>query len=234
MLGVVWGAEQAGLGDATPLEELAVRGTTGQVAAMSSAGQVVPDLGTVVAWDEQGMPMALLGRGWDRTRAPELAALAGALQPDGKGGWTLPPEARPDMPVVAYQGSPEVLTTTEAPTAASFDVQYRDGDDGLLDVYGAVASPEAYEAFRFLAPDVRRAAIGEHDAFVGQAAGIDGLSIVTWREPDGLVVRVVGSGDVDLDATTAAARAAQEIDPPQWADLVEATVGCERQAEQAS
>lgn len=49
--------------------------------------------------------------------------------------------------------------------------------------------------------------------------------MVTWREPDGLVVRIVGIG-VPLDTARDVANKTRELTTDEWAALVEADDPC--------
>ena len=67
-----------------------------------------------------------------------------------------------------------------------------------------------------------------HDGLVGNAWRDEGPAVVTWREPDGLVVRIVGLG-VPLDTAREVAERSRVLSKAQWAALVEAEDRCPEQ-----
>ena len=227
MVGVVWG-DATGLAEGAPLP-VEVRGTSGVAAPISLVHpDVPPSLGTLVTWQEDGQPVSVYGRSWGLDRAGELVAMADALERRGD-GWALPPAALPDGFREVFAGGPHDLGVLP-PAPATYEVQYRHPDGGTLTVSGRVASPAAFEAFRFLADGMRWAVLGGRRVLVGtpwSAPSGTGPALVTWQEPDGLVVRVVGVRHVDLAATTAAAAAVEDLEPARWAELVESSVGCD-------
>jgi hypothetical protein len=105
MLGVFWGTEgsAAGDGDSWPVT---VRGVDGVSAPLTVFQQVVLDeLGTVIAWEEEGFFVGLYGRGFDTEQTPELLAYAETLS-HGDDGFELPTDALPPGYGEIYAGSP--------------------------------------------------------------------------------------------------------------------------------
>lgn len=113
------------------------------------------------------------------------------------------------------------------PVGSSYDVVYRQlAGENLITVSGYEMTAEEFNAFRFFALPLEREDIGGRDALVGNAWGNSGPAVVTWREPDGLVVRFVGNGDDLLAQVRDLATDADELDRDDWADIVNATAPC--------
>lgn len=93
-----------------------------------------------------------------------------------------------------------------------------------MTVSGQEMSPEAFEAFRFLTSELGREKIEGRDVIIGNAWR-DSLAVATWREPDGLVVRIVGLG-ADLEEVRGVARAARGLDRSEWVAMVGGTSDC--------
>jgi hypothetical protein len=225
MLAVAWGRQGGYDGDGAPTP-VAVRGTEGVAAPISVFQQVVlDDLGTVIAWDEGDDPVGLYGRLWDESRTDELVAFADALVVEN-GSFSLPTEAMPDGYEEVYSGSSDPMSLAFTPGAA-YAVRYMgEGDDGApLTIDGFVASPEDFEAVRFLAAGLEPTTVANHEALAGYAWGERGPAVVTWREPDGLVVRLLGLGH-DLDAVETIADATRELTRAEWVDLIETPDDC--------
>lgn len=228
MLGVVWGPEEAGDhagdGDATPVR---VRGTDGVTAPITVFQQVIPDeLGTVVAWRERGLAVGLYGRGWDAGRAGELVALADRLEVVD-GGFRIPAAALPAGYVEVVAGNPPGMSLV-VNLRATYNVTYQVAGPergALVQLSGMVATAAEFDAFRFLAPGVQRSTLGDRPALVGHAWGPDGPAVVSWREADGFVVRLVGVG-VDLPTVREAALAARVLTRDEWVALVESGNDC--------
>jgi hypothetical protein len=128
-------------------------------------------------------------------------------------------------------GYQEVLSGDRAVTSLVFPpsplywLRYQ-GDGGLLDVSGLQMSESEFEAFRFFTLGVDQGEVAGYDGLVGNAWGAHGPAVVTWREPDGLVVRIVGTG-VPLETARDVAEQARDLTDDEWADLVEAEDTCE-------
>jgi hypothetical protein len=83
-----------------------------------------------------------------------------------------------------------------------------------------------FEAFRFFTLSIEHERLDARDALVGNTWHSDaGPAVVTWHEPDGLVVRIVGIG-VPLDTARQVAAASRELSPEEWAELVETDSHC--------
>lgn len=244
MLGVLWGEQShAGDGDATPVK---VRGADGVAAPITVFQQVIlEELGTVIAWDEDGRSVGLYGRGWEQARPNELVALAEQLElVDGR--FRLPEAALPDGFHEVFAGSSSALSLVFSPSS-EYEVRYEtvaheapedqpagDSDqpelppaaDGQVTVSGFMASSPAYEAFRFLTLGLHHTEVGGRQGIAGNAWTEDaGPAVVTWREPDGLVVRLVGLG-VNLDTVQQMAHETRELTRPEWLQLVEDSTYC--------
>lgn len=244
MLGVLWGEEShAGDGDAKPVK---VRGADGVAAPITVFQQtILEELGTVIAWDEEGRSVGLYGRRWARARTNELVALAEQLElVDGR--YRLPEAALPDGFHEVFTGSSSALSLLFSPSP-EYEVRYETvaheapeeqpaggsdqpelppAADGQVTISGFMASSPAYEAFRFLTLGLHQSEIGGRQVIAGNAWTEDaGPAVVTWREPDGLVVRLVGLG-VDLDTVQRMARETHELTRPEWLQLVEDSTYC--------
>jgi hypothetical protein len=223
MLAVIWnpasGDNHAGDGTTTPVK---VRGHDGVAAPITVFQQtILPELGTVIAWSEDGMNFGLYGRGWSVSQRGELVRMANSLH-TADGGYAI--EFLPDGFGRVYTGSSSA-TSLFLMTASPLYLEHFKGERGLLDLGGFAMSAEEFETFRFFTTDVKRQRVNNRDALVGTAWGKDGPSVVTWREPDGLVIRIVGIG-VPLDKALALAAATRELGDGEWIHVVEHDVDC--------
>lgn len=226
MVGLLWGerdGDQRGDGDATPVR---VRGTDGVAAPITVFQQTIPDgLGTVITWREGTVSVGLYGRFWDRSRTDELVALADSLDfVDGE--FRLPQEARPKNYEQLFAGSPHSLELIFA-TNTTYTVHYKTIDAAsVLTISGYVLSAEEFEAVRFFAAGLRRSTTAGREALAGDAwQRSGGPAMVTWREADGLVVRLVGFG-VDLATVHEMAEKSEELSRAEWVELVESDDEC--------
>ena len=226
MLGLLWNpADGGGFGGDGPSEPVTVRGQRGVAAPITVFQQaVIPELGTVVAWTEGDRSFGLYGRGWPMERAHELVAIADRLETDGD-GVTIPDHALPEGFAEIVAGDPS-LASLVLPPSPVYSLRYR-GDGGLLELSGLEQSEAEFEAFRFLTVGVDRGDAGGRDGLAGGAWYGDGPAVVTWREPDGLVVRVVGIG-VPIEVVREVAAEARELTDVEWAALVEAEDRCQQ------
>lgn len=223
MLGVVWGTEdQAGDGDATPVR---VRGTDGVAAPITVFQQaIIDELGTVIAWEEDGLSVGLYGRRWDPSRTDDLIALVDSLE-FVNGRFRLPAGSLPEGYTQVFQGLPSALSLVFA-TDAEYRISYGDADgQHSLAISGFLAASDEFEAVRFLTLGLEHRVIAGRDAIVGNAWGQDGPAVVTWREDDGLVVRLVGLG-IDLATATYAAEATRDLNRSEWVEFVERESEC--------
>lgn len=233
MVGIRWGSDAPYFGDGshTPVR---VRGVDGVAAPIGVfQGVALEELGTVIAWSEDGREVGLYGRGFDLDRAPELIEIADDLvYRDGE--YSLPSSALPDGWDVVFRGSSAtfgVIFTTSA-----YDIRYRSTADqtptgtagtppepgGTLTLSGLVTTPGEFEAFRFFTIGLHREELAGRDAYVGSAWFEGGPYVATWREPDGSTVRIVGLGG-DIETIREVARNTRELNRDEWTDIVEAT-----------
>lgn len=232
MLGVMWSPDDghAGDGDPTPVR---VRGTDGVAAPISVFQQVVlPDVGTVVAWEEEGLEVGLYGRGWALSRADELVALADNLVFDvAARTFALPEGARPAGYREVFAGSPTSMSVL-IPPGPGYQVRYQPSVDeaggGIVTLSATVASAPEAEAYRFLGIDTRRETLDGRPAVAGSLwhAG-EGPWVESWREPDGLTVRIVGMG-VEEGAVRQVAAATRELSRDEWTAVVDSAEDCFR------
>lgn len=227
MLGVLWNprgdhGDGSHAGDGAR-EAVTVRGRDGVAAPITVFQQVVlPDLGTVVAWTEGDRSLGLYGRQWSIDRADELVAIAERLE-EVDGRFRLPDDALPDGYAEVFAGSQSVTGLIVSPPSR-YSVRYQ-GPDGLLTLSGLHMTEDEFEAFRFFTIGVDRDEVADRDALAGNAWHQDGPAVVTWHEPDGLVVRIVGIG-VPLDAAERVAGEARELTSEEWVALVEGDSAC--------
>ena len=223
MLGVFWttgDGDHGGDGDRQPVT---VRGQSGVAAPITVFQQtVLPELGTVIAWSEGGRALGLYGRQWPVERSNELVSIANHLE-EVDGDHRIPDAALPDGYAEVFSGDPSILSIV-LPFSSLYWVQY-EGDDGRLSVHGRQMSEEEFEAFRFLTIRVDQGEARGHPALVGHAWGEDGPAVVTWREPDGLVVRILGMG-VPLATARQVAERSRELTDEEWVALVEEDGRC--------
>jgi hypothetical protein len=226
MVGLLWSpADHGGHGGDGDSEPVTVRGHSGLAAPITVFQQtIIPELGTVIAWTEGDRAFGLYGRGWPIERADELVAIADRLE-ETDAGPHIPDDALPTGYAEVFEGHPSVTSLLLAPSSV-YSLQYQ-GVDGLLGLNGLQMTEAEFEAFRFFTTGVDQGDAGGHDGLVGNAWHAKGPAVVTWREPDGLVVRIVGIG-VPLDAARRVATEARELTDEEWAALVEADDPCEQ------
>lgn len=225
MLGLFWNPAGDGshVGDGDS-EQVTVRGQRGFTAPITVFQQtILPELGTVIAWTEGDRAFGLYGRQWPVDRATELVEIANATE-DGPAGHRIPDDALPNGYDEVFAGDPGVSSLVFAPSPL-YSLRYQ-GADGLLDVNGLQMSEDEFEAFRFLTIGVDQGHVAGHEALVGNAWHDDGPAVVTWREPDGLVVRIVGIG-VPLATAEHVAERSRELSGDEWAELVESDATCD-------
>ena len=224
MLGLLW--DPAGEGDHAGDDRgrpVNVRGQRGMAAAITVFQQtILPDLGTVIAWTEGDRDFGLYGRQWPGG-ADELVGIANQLEPSN-GRFNLPEDALPNGYRQVFSGAPSAASIVIS-LSGLYTVHYQADDFGLLSVRGLQMTEEEFEAFRFFTLRVDRSEVAGHDALVGNAWTDDGPAVVTWRERDGLVVRIVGTG-VPLDVAREVAEQSRELTSEEWAALVEAESQC--------
>ena len=227
MLGLVWGPATAGRGGDGPAEAVTVRGAPGSAGPITVFQQVVlPELGTQIEWQEGDLRIGIYGRRWGEDRLDELVGLADSLEV-ADGAVRLPDSARPAGYHEVFAGSSSSLSLVLAPDLA-YQVQYGSTSGRIEQVVlsGMVQSAEAFEAFRFLTLDMERTTDGERTTIRGSAwSPADGPAVVTWRDADGFVLRVLGMG-VDPPVVSAIADASRELTAAEWSELVGATGAC--------
>jgi hypothetical protein len=225
MLGVFWNpAEDGGHRGDGDSEPVTVRGRSGVAAPITVFQQtILPELGSVIAWAEGDRELGLYGRGWSMDRADELVAIADRLE-EVETGFGIPVDALPQGYTEVFTGKSSVASLVVAPSPLYF-LRYQ-GDDGLLMVSGLQMSEEEFEAFRFFTIGVDKAEVAGRQGLVGNAWHAEGPSVVTWRDPDGLVVRIVGIG-VPLEIARQGADESRELTDEEWRALVEADDRCD-------
>jgi hypothetical protein len=224
MLGLLWnptGDEMhIGDGDANPVT---VRGHEGAAAPITVFQQVVlPELGTVVAWTEGDRVFGLYGRLWPIDRAGELVEIAEGIE-ERSGQFGIADDALPDGYDEIFAGAPDAAALVVTPSSI-YSLRFQ-GAGGLLKMEGLQMSEREFEAFRFFTVGIERGEVAGRDALVGNAWNDSGPAVVTWREQDGLVVRIVGLGVPLATAQEVAARS-RELSEAEWKALVEADDGC--------
>jgi hypothetical protein len=225
MLGLLWNPADNGThvgdGDTQPVT---VRGQSGFAAPITVFQQtILPELGTVIAWTEGDRAFGLHGRKWPIDRASELVEIANGIE-EASGGSRIPADARPDGYEEVFVGDPGVTSLVLAPSPL-YSLRYQ-GADGLLDVNGLQMSEDEFQAFRFFTIGVSEGEVAGYTALVGNSWHADGPAVVTWRESDGLVVRIVGIG-VPLATAEEVAEQSRELSENEWTDVVEAENPCE-------
>lgn len=226
MLGLFWDPADDGThaGDGDP-QPVTVRGRSGVAAPITVFQQtIVPELGTVIAWTEGDRDFGLYGREWPIDRAAELVEIANGIE-EASGGFRFPADGLPEGYEEVFAGDPGVAWLVLAPSPL-YSLQFQ-GEDGLLVVNGLQMSEDEFEAFRFLTIGVDEGEIAGRRGLVGNAWHADGPVVATWRESDGLVVRIVGFG-VPLPTAEEVADQSRELADGEWAALVEAEDSCTR------
>jgi hypothetical protein len=223
MLGLVWNAaDETHIGDGDA-RSVTVRGQRGAAAPITVFQQtVLPELGSVVAWTEGGRAFGLYGRGWSIERTDELVEIAEGIEERGD-GFGIADDALPGGFSELFAGDPGALALV-LPPSSNYSLRF-DAADGLLQVTGLEMSESEFEAFRFLTVGIERGEVAGRAALVGNAWNVAGPAVVTWREPDGLVVRIVGLG-VPLATAQEVAAQSRELSDAEWKAVVEAEDGC--------
>jgi hypothetical protein len=226
MLGVASGREEGsyeGDGEQSPVRVRGVQGSAAPIPVFQ--GVALEELGTVIAWREEDQEVGLFGRHWRLDRVDELVALADELR-FVDGVFRFPDDSLPEGYEEVFVGSSNDLSSLVT-TDATYQVNLRGrGDQGaFVDISGHLASATDLEAFRFLTLETRRTRLGGREVVTGNAWGEIGPVVVTWREPDGLVVRLIGLG-IDLDAAQQLATATRELTRREWIDLVGRSFDC--------
>ena len=224
IVGLLWGTGGGHGGDGTPTP-VSVRGTDGVAAPITVFQQtILEELGTVIAWEEDGEPMGLYGRGFDAGQIPELLDIAEAIDASD-GGFEIPPEHLPAGFAEVYRGSTSPLDLVLA-VDSTYSISYVNPDTrGMITISGQEMSPDAFQAMRFLTIGLAPQDLDGKDALVGNAWHSAGPTVVAWQEPDGLVVRIVGLG-TDLATVQAVAESTRDLNRLEWTDLVEGTSAC--------
>jgi hypothetical protein len=227
MVGLLWDradvTNHAGDGDPVPVT---VRGHEGVAAPITVFQQaIVPELGTVIAWTEGARAFGLYGKGWPLDRAPELVEIANGLR-GASGDFRIGAEALPQDYAEVFSGDPSIASIL-IPPAPLYSVRYQGDEISSLSVSGHQMTGAEFEAFRFLTIDIDQTEIAGRDVLAGNAWSDDGPAVVTWREPDGFVVRIVGLG-VPLSVAEEVAEQSRDLDDAEWSALVEADDRCAR------
>lgn len=224
MLGVFWSsADDGGHGGDGDTQPVTVRGKSGVAAPITVFQQtILPDLGTVIAWTEGDRAFGFYGRHWPIERANELVEIANELQ-EADGRFRIPAASLPDGYAEIFAGDPSVASLILAPSPL-YSLRY-EGEDGLLVVNGLQMTEGEFQAFRFFTIGVEQGQVAGHAGLVGTAWNEEGPAVITWRESDGLVVRIVGLG-VPLDTAREVAEQSRELSEDEWAALVEADDRC--------
>ncbi|MBA3303078.1 MAG: hypothetical protein H0U26_04320 [Acidimicrobiia bacterium] len=226
MLGVVSSSNEGGFAGDGELTPVQVRDTAGVTAPIPVfQGVALDELGTVVAWQEQGLEVGLYGRSWTVDQRDDLVALAEDLELVD-GAFRFPPGSPPEGYEEAFVGTRADLSLVFA-AGSSYQIQYygKGDSEGLITISGHLASEQEFEAFQFLTVGLRRERLRGREVLTGNAWTDTGPAVVTWRDPDGLVVRFVGSG-TDLETVQRMARDSPDLTRQQWVDLVEASYDC--------
>lgn len=219
MLGVVWGEEgdHAGDGTRTPVR---VRGRSGEAAPITVFQQVVlEDLGTVIAWDESDLSVGFYGRFWDADRTDELVALAEELV-FSDGAFHLPADGLPDGYRQVFAGDVSGLSLLFGRWEYWVTYQAPSEDHAPVNIMGLVQTDEEFETTRFFAHGLDVGEVEGRRALLGNAWHEEsGPGVATWREGDGLVVRVIGIG-TELETTLEVANASRDLSEEEWDEMV--------------
>jgi hypothetical protein len=197
-------------------------------------GAAIDGLGPAITWkDDQGF-VSVIGRGWTRAEAVELAGIASRVVA-GADGDELTDAARDGLDVLYRGPVGDVYVQYPSPIAAttysaSF-VPARGG--GTLQLYGSVPSAGAAAATRFFAPTLRRGTVGGRDVVEGVVTmtntdGRQPTHVVVWHDGDVmLVVRSQPSqyepSSADLDAFV---RSTHRLDRSEWEQLLDEGSAC--------
>ena len=211
------------LGDGKPIP-VEVRDAIGSAAPITVFKNIVlPRLGTVIAWSENGVSYGLYGRLYGEDRVPELVTLANKMQlVDGQ--LQLPADAFPAGYRALYRGSAKNLPLI-SPFSGIYQVEYRDGR-GIVSLSGREMTDAEYEATRFFTLDVARQKIGDRDAFVGQPWDTDQFSFAQWRDKSGVVVRLFGTSE-SVARVTKIAEKTKNLNAQQWGALAQIPTICD-------
>ncbi len=229
-----WGSSgNRGDGETTPVELRAEHGATDAVVApITVFQQVVPqDLGTVVAWTEDGLELGLYRRGWSLDRADELVAIAEEIQRiEGETDtgravfYEIPHDALPSGFTELVTGS----AATASPMALSnYTITFNTGDEpddptngatGLVTLSGSPSDGLLDELWRMFTLGSERIEVdGTTVSFSDSAWSDAGPVIASWRIGDGRVT-VMGMS-VPTDVVLDVVRASRELTDEEWMEL---------------
>lgn len=202
-----------GPGDA-PSTDVTVNGVaavTGPAGVFQGGGG--PQASRVVAWTLDGHDVTVFGRGYADTDAAALVAVAEDVEiVDGQAVL-----AGSGLDVL-YQGSAAPLSAAVPffMGGADYSLTYRRSDGaGQLYVVGLKMTAETFAATRAFFSTSTQRTFSRGEGFVADAWNAPGPFVAAWREPDDVVVWVVGLG-IDKEQTLAAADASTELDAAQW------------------
>ena len=223
MVGLLWDpAGSGGHAGAGPSRPVTVHGQPGVAAPITVFQRtVLPELGTVIAWTEGDREFGLYGRGWSLDEADELVAMANGVEDIDRRS-QIPDGVLPEGFGVLFAGSQEALDI--ASPLSLYSVRYR-AANRILTVSGMGMKQEEFDAIRFLAIGLEETDAGGRPGLVGDAWPGVGPSVVTWREPDGLVVRVVGLG-IPIESAKQVAAATRELNDDEWNAVTKSTGAC--------
>lgn len=233
LLTLTWGAgSYAGDGEMTPVTVRGTDGVTGPIGVFQAVA--LADLGTVVAWHEDGLGFALYGRGWDQSRSDELVALAEqmtpAMVPSGEGvevdGWEIPAEALPEGFISIHRGTSAGGSLIQFGT---YSVWYgTGGEQDSTTLNGMVGPPGDEMAWRAFALESELIDVdGKEVAFTKRAWTDDGPTVASWRVDDDhyVIIASIGPGGVTGEELLELVRASRPLTDEEWR-AVASTVAC--------
>ncbi len=196
-------------------------GVTGPAGVFQGGGG--PGLSRLVAWTVEGHDITVFGRGYGENQADELLALAQDVKlVDGQARLS-----GSNMDVL-YSGPADPISAIIPffMGGANYSLTYQRSDGGgQLNVVGLTMDAQVFAATRafFFSSALRKFDRG--DGFVADAWGDTGPFVAAWREPDGVVVWVVGIGSSKAE-TVGAAEASKELSTDQWKQTSRLSPNC--------
>lgn len=226
-------------------EPIAVAGHAGAeiVDATGPGGAAIEGLGQTVTWKDDHGVVAVIGRGYTRAQAGELAAIAGRVA-DAPDGLTLSGADGDDL-VLLHRGPVSTIYAAQplpGASSASYTVSYRVPAGAGAWLSGVVGDATMVDAMRFFSPGLRRVTVGGTPTVGGDVAVTNSAPgsmarVVRWRAGD-VVLTLTALGTDQAPAVPSSAmdqfvEATHRLDRPGWERVV-GEVTCTYESSRAS
>ena len=152
-------------------------------------GGAIDGLGPAITWKDNRGFISVVGRGWSRDQAAELAAIATRVT-DGSDGDTITDATRDHLSAL-YRGPVGEIYVQYASNVSpsTFTASYQVGTDASLQFSGSVPGPGGVEATRFFARGLRPKTVGGRSVLEGvlpATSTVEGTTVhvVVWSDGD--------------------------------------------------